>query len=185
MKKINLVAKIPAIFIISLLAGCGGESFQSLPTRIADFKGIFISDSSPAPKSSKKQNKKIAVKDSIANYQSLKGKATLIVLNASWCPPCQAEIPLLKKLNDDYKNRGLTILMVNEDDSPAVASRYKKKAGINWPMIHWNYDIMNILGNPGVIPVSYLVNAQDSIIKIDAGIFNDQEMRSQLERILR
>ena len=44
---------------------------------------------------------------------------------------------------------------------------------------------MNALGNPGVIPVSYLVNAQDSIVKIDVGEFDENEMRRLIERTLK
>lgn len=158
-----------------LLAGCGQQEFQAIPTKIADFKGILINEKVSSKKS----------KADITSYRSHKGKATLIVLTASWCPACQAEVPLLKELSVGYKDQGLEILMVNEDDSPAVAARYKKKANLPWPMIHWNYDIMNALGNPGVLPVSYLVNEQDSIVKVNVGIFEKKEMQKAVEKLLK
>jgi hypothetical protein len=45
--------------------------------------------------------------------------------------------------------------------------------------------MMNALGNPGVIPVTYLVNAQDSIIKINVGEFDEDEMRKLIEKLIR
>ena len=45
--------------------------------------------------------------------------------------------------------------------------------------------MMNVLGNPGVIPVTYLVNAQDSIIKINVGEFDEKQMRKLVERALK
>lgn len=168
MKKSNLLLKI-IIFSLAILffTGCGQEAFQKMPTRIEDFKGILIGK-----------------RDSLVSYSSEKGKATLIVLTASWCPACQAEVPALRKISNEFSNRGLKILLISEDDTPTAAARYKKKAKISWTMIHWNYDIMNALGNPGVIPVSYLVNAQDSIVKIDVGIFDESEMQKAIEKIL-
>jgi len=168
MRKYSLTTLVMMISLTALLAACGRDSFQAMPNRITDFKGILVGK-----------------KDSITSYSAHKGKATLIVLTASWCPACQAEVPALKELSMNYAGKGLKILLISEDDTPAVAARYKKKANLPWTMIHWNYDLMNALGNPGVIPVNYLVNSQDSIISINVGIFDDREMRDQLDKLLK
>ena len=53
-------------------------------------------------------------------------------------------------------------------------------------MLHWNYEMMmNKLGNPGVIPVHYLVDAQDSVQRVDVGVFNESKMRHELDRLLK
>jgi len=168
MRKFCSIIRIAAFSFGLLLVACGHDSFQSMPSHINDFRGILVSQ-----------------KDSVTNYKSQKGDATLIVLTASWCPACQAEVPALKSLSADYTDKGLKILLISEDDSPAIAARYKKKAQLPGTMLHWNYDLMIALGNPGVIPVSYLVNSQDSIVKIDVGPFNEGEIRTQLNRILK
>ena len=140
--------------IAFFFSACGQEHFQAAPTKITDFKGKLLDGS-------------------ISTYQAEKGTATLIALTASWCPGCRAELPLLKKLDEEFADRGFKILMAI---SPA---------GINWTTFHWNYDLMNVLGNPGVIPVTYLVNAQDSIVKINVGDFDEKQMRKLIEKILR
>ena len=45
------------------------------------------------------------------------GKKQLILLDfwASWCIPCIQEVPLLKKLQEKYKNQGLQIMGVSVD----------------------------------------------------------------------
>src|SRR5512141_2878583 len=43
----------------------------------------------------------------------LRGKPVLINLWASWCPPCQAEMPALQKVYESYAAQGLIILAVN------------------------------------------------------------------------
>ena len=45
--------------------------------------------------------------------------------------------------------------------------------------------MMNALGNPGVIPVTYLVNKQDSIVRINVGEFDENEMKRTIERLLK
>lgn len=75
--------------------------------------------------------------------------------------------------------------MVSEDDNVKIAARFKKKYNLPWTVIHWNYDLMKLLGNPKFIPVSYLVDDQDNIVQIHSGIFKEDEVRKDIAKILR
>ena len=119
-----------------------------------------------------------------SDYASEKGTATLIVLTASWCPACRAELPILKQFHEEFSSKGLKILMIDEDDSKKVARKFKKSVGIPWTMLHWNYDAIKALGNPGVIPVSYLVDKNDKIQHVDVGSLNELRVRQELKRLL-
>ncbi len=60
---------------------------------------------------------------------ALRGKAVWLDFWASWCPPCQAEMPILRTIDEQYRDRGLEIVAVSvqessEDDVRAYASRY-------------------------------------------------------------
>lgn len=157
------------LFVVAvalLCAGCGQVGFQTVPAKIADFVGN-------------------TVEGEVSSYAKEKGKATLIVVSASWCGACNSELPALKKLFADYKDAGLNVLIVNEDDDIETAARYKASRKIEWTMLHWNYEMMNKLGNPGVIPVHYLVDAQDSVQRVDVGVFNESKVRHELDRLLK
>ena len=119
-----------------------------------------------------------------SDYASEKGTATLIVLTASWCPSCRAELPTLKQFNEEFGPKGLKILMIDEDDSKKVARKYKKSMDIPWTMLHWNYDALKALGNPGVIPVSFVVDKDDKIQHVDVGVLNELRVRHELKRLL-
>ena len=134
--------------------------------------------------------------DSIGNFEAInvdggktsfaaeKGKATLIVLSASWCPACVAELPTLMRLYNDFSGEGFRILMISEDDNVKIASRFKKKHGMPWTVVHWNYDMMNMLGNPRVIPVSYLVDENGDVDFIEAGIIEEKRMRHAIKALV-
>ena len=119
-----------------------------------------------------------------SDYASEKGTATLIVLTASWCPACRAELPLLKQINEEFEPKGLKILIIDEDDSKKVARKFKKSVDIPWTMLHWNYDAIKALGNPGVIPVSFVVDKDDKIQHVDVGMINELRVRHELKRLL-
>jgi cytochrome c biogenesis protein CcmG/thiol:disulfide interchange protein DsbE len=59
----------------------------------------------------------------------LRGKVVWINFWASWCPPCQQETPILRDLDERYRDRGLEIVGVSVqetsvDDVIAYADRY-------------------------------------------------------------
>ncbi len=61
---------------------------------------------------------------------ALRGKVVWINFWASWCPPCQQETPILRKLSERYRDRGLEIVGVSVqetsvDDVDAYAQRYQ------------------------------------------------------------
>ena len=118
------------------------------------------------------------------DYASEKGTATMIVLTASWCPACRAELPELKKFFEEFGPKGLKIVMIDEDDSKKTARKYKKSMDIPWTMLHWNYDALMALGNPGVIPVSFIVDKDDKIQHVDVGALNEVKIRHELKRLL-
>lgn len=48
---------------------------------------------------------------------------TLVEFGATWCPPCKVLLPILDELASQYGDR-LSVLKVDCDDSPAIASKY-------------------------------------------------------------
>jgi cytochrome c biogenesis protein CcmG/thiol:disulfide interchange protein DsbE len=47
-----------------------------------------------------------------------RGQVVLVNLWATWCPPCQAEMPVLQGFFDRHRNSGFTVVAV-EDGEPA------------------------------------------------------------------
>jgi len=58
----------------------------------------------------------------------LRGKVVWLNFWASWCPPCQSETPILRKMDLAYRDRGLVIVGVQVqqtvDDGQRYASTY-------------------------------------------------------------
>src|SRR5579871_2102414 len=52
------------------------------------------------------------------------GKALLVNFGASWCEPCQAELPALNALAQEFVPRGLVILAISQDTDEAAYRRF-------------------------------------------------------------
>ncbi len=53
--------------------------------------------------------------------RSLRGKVVLVNFWATWCVPCQWEMPLMEKLYQAYKGRGFVVAAISLDQQGAVA----------------------------------------------------------------
>jgi peroxiredoxin len=68
------------------------------------------------------------------SLKELKGKVVLLNFWATWCPPCRKEMPDLEALGKQFKDQGLLILSVTDDDPEKVKS-YIEKQNITYPVL--------------------------------------------------
>ncbi|MGB7438954.1 MAG: TlpA disulfide reductase family protein [Candidatus Acidiferrum sp.] len=50
----------------------------------------------------------------------LRGKVVLVNFWATWCPPCRAEMPDLQALYEQFKEQGLVVLGISDEDAAKV-----------------------------------------------------------------
>jgi thioredoxin 1 len=55
--------------------------------------------------------------------QQIQKGVTLIEFNASWCAPCKAQEPIIKKLKNLYQNKA-SIVEIDIDEHRDLATRY-------------------------------------------------------------
>jgi thiol-disulfide isomerase/thioredoxin len=92
--------------------------------------------------------------------KDLNGKTVLINLWATWCGPCNAELPQLQKLYDQAKNRSdLQILTFDIDEDVGLVAPYLKKKGYTFPVLPAYGFVVNLLDGYA-IPQSWLVDTK-------------------------
>lgn len=62
----------------------------------------------------------------------LRGKAVWIDFWASWCPPCQAEMPTLRTMDETYRSRGLALIAVQVQQTVDEGRRYAATYGLHY-----------------------------------------------------
>ena len=106
--------------------------------------------------------------------KSLQSRYTLVVFWATWCVPCVAEIPTLKKLYSDY-NEKLNIVSFSTDKDSAVVKRFIVNNKIDWINIYGRFDFCDVYGARNAIPQLYLINKNGNIV-YSRTIFKDQKL---------
>jgi peroxiredoxin len=70
--------------------------------------------------------------DGLSQY---KGQVVMVNFWATWCGPCQQEMPLLDQMYKKYKPAGFTLIGVNVDkESPAVKELLARKP-VSFPVL--------------------------------------------------
>lgn len=62
----------------------------------------------------------------------LRGKVVWLNFWASWCGPCQAETPTLRKLDETYRDRGLTLIAIQVQQTVDDGRRYAQTYGLGY-----------------------------------------------------
>ncbi|MGH2521417.1 MAG: peroxiredoxin family protein [Anaerolineales bacterium] len=90
----------------------------------------------------------------------LRGKAVMVNLWASWCPPCRAEMPAIENVYRAYKDKGFEVLAVNTtfQDSEAEAAAFAQSFGLTFPIP---------LDRTGAVSARYLLRALPSTFFVD------------------
>lgn len=124
-------------------------------------------------------------------FEELKGKVVLLNFFATWCPPCQAEIPNLVSLKNKYKD-DFEVVAVNVGDKQGVLSSsdninsFIKENKINYIVTNTeqNFKLSNIVGKIKSIPTMFMFDKSGKLVQKYVGIVPEEMMESDIKKAL-
>jgi thiol-disulfide isomerase/thioredoxin len=69
-----------------------------------------------------------------------RGHVVLVDFWASWCGPCVAELPRMRKLHEKYQGDGLRVVGVSLDVTRPALEKFLKANPLPWPQIYFDED---------------------------------------------
>lgn len=123
---------------------------------------------------------------SLSDYQ---GKVVLINFWATWCGPCQAEMPHLQKMYVDLADKGFVVLAISADNA-RDASKVKpliKKNQYTFPvLLDKDSAVVNQYNPESVLPYNVLVDQKGNIVwqKASYAPGEEVELRAKVESLL-
>jgi thiol-disulfide isomerase/thioredoxin len=114
----------------------------------------------------------------------LRGKVVWLNFWASWCPPCQSETPILRKMDLAYRDRGLVLVGVQVqqtvDDGQRYASTYNLGYRIGADVsadIYREYKVF-------ALPTQFFIDADGVVRAIVNGPLDETRARALIEALL-
>lgn len=103
------------------------------------------------------------------SHESLRGKVVLFDFWATWCAPCLAALPDLKRLEARMEGKPFVMLSVSVDRKREVLETFLEKEGMDWPNA-WDggHEIAALFGVDSY-PTYVLVDPDGRILYRDSG----------------
>ena len=124
------------------------------------------------------------VKDASGQWfsnQSLQGQNYIIVFSATWCLPCQKQLPMLKKIYQNYQSKGLKVIYFNQDDDVIRWKKHIADNKLSWINVSERVKfkdskISEVFGVTAV-PTCFVVN------KLGHIVYNSEQSDTGLEKL--
>lgn len=113
------------------------------------------------------------------------GKAVWLNFWASWCPPCQAETPILRDVYERYRDRGLELIGVSvQETNPADVGAYAARYGLtNTIAADLSADVFHLY-RVFALPTQVFIDADGVIRAVVQGPLTAAQAAAEIESIL-
>ena len=115
----------------------------------------------------------------------LRGKAVWVNFFTTWCPPCQAEVPILRDVSERYRDRGLELVAISiQETSPADVAAYAARYGLDYTIgFDGSGDIFRAYKAYG-LPTQLFIDEHGVIQSIVGAPLDEAGAVAEIERIL-
>lgn len=175
----------PAL-LIGVMIGAGALGFGMYQ---------WFADDEAAPADSERQEADSQLTDTVPDIslpdpegntrQLSEWEGDILVINfwGTWCAPCREEVPLLVDLQEDYGERGVTVLGIALDQAEPVR-RFAEEYGINYPLLVGEQEALEALeafgsGTVG-LPHTFVADRDGRIVNFHVGLIEPEDVEALL-----
>ncbi len=73
--------------------------------------------------------------DSLLNFEQLHGKVVLLNFWATWCKPCEDEMPAMERLYRALGGSDFELVAVSVDEDEAAVNAFANRLGLSFPIL--------------------------------------------------
>jgi peroxiredoxin len=143
-----------------------------------------------AVKAEKERNRApdFTVKDAAGasfHLSDYKGKVVLLNFWATWCGPCQIEIPWFMDFENTYKDRNFAVLGVSfDDDGWTSVKPFIEKKKLNYRIAIGTEEISTLYGGLDSLPTTFILDRQGRIAATHVGLVSKSDYQNDILNLL-
>jgi thiol-disulfide isomerase/thioredoxin len=116
--------------------------------------------------------------------EQLAGKVVIVNFWATWCHPCQQEIPGFAKVSDRYQGKAVIFGVMTDDPDSQTLLNYMSDYEMTYPVVRKTRDIMYAFHYPDKLPTTYVFDGQGNQRTWKLGPMNETELSGVIDKIL-
>lgn len=117
------------------------------------------------------------------SMDKLRGKIVVLDFWASWCGPCRETMPHVEKLHKEFKDRGVVVLGLN-DEEIADAKRFVQKHGYTFPTLIDAEGSVSKQYGIQAIPQTFVIDRDGKIVAHFMGTGQEVNLRDTVKELL-
>lgn len=121
-----------------------------------------------------------------AKLSDYKGKIVILNFWATWCPPCQAEMPHMQSFYEQNHNKGIEIVAVNLTSSDRGLDKVKEfvnKHHLTFPILLDEEGTVENMYDTIAIPTTYIIDQEGFITEKITGPVNEERLENLVKDI--
>ena len=118
------------------------------------------------------------------DLKAYRGKVVLLNFWATWCVPCQAEMPSFVAWQRKYGPRGLQVIGISMDDDPVLVREAYRKLKLNYPVAMGDVKLGDLYGGVLGLPMTFLIDRHGEIRAELQGETDLNKIEKQLQSLV-
>jgi thiol-disulfide isomerase/thioredoxin len=117
--------------------------------------------------------------------ESLAGKVVVVNVWATWCHPCESEIPDFVKVADRYRGKGVVLVGLLNDSVPdARLDAFVEEHGMTYPIIRMSDALYEAFDHPDRLPTTFVYDRSGHLQFDSPGAMDEDELSQLLDQLL-
>lgn len=113
------------------------------------------------------------------SMKDLHGKVVVVNFWATWCPPCRKEMPSLQQLYTRFKDQGLVVLAISDEQFDKVQP-FISKINVNFPVLLDPSETVHHLFDIEGIPKTFVYDREGKLVSQSIDMRTDKQFLEML-----